>query len=97
MREEEAAPTLERIHIEAGRVGKRAASVGERIGTVQLGTAVAPKKAEHTKLSVQTRELGTSLRRADMGQTKVKVAFLYLNNRQFADAQRTFAELLQEI
>ena len=96
VREEEAAPALERIHIEAGKVGKRAASVGERIGTVQLGTTVAPKKAEHTKLSVQTRELGTSSRRADMGQTKVKVAFLYLTNGQFADAQHTFAALLQE-
>ena len=96
VREEESAPALEHIQIDAGKVGKRAASAGERIGTVQLGTAVVPKSAKHTKLSVQTRELGTSSRRADMGQTKVKVAFLYLSSGQFADAQHTFAALLQE-
>lgn len=96
VREEEAAPTLERIHIEAGKVGKRVASVGERIGTVQLGTAVVPKNAKRTVLSVQMRELGTASHKVDKEQSKFNGALACLRNGFFDEARRMFGACLQE-
>ena len=96
VREEEAAPALELIHIEAGKVGKRVASVGERIGTVQLGTAVVPKNAKRTVLSVQMRELGTASHKVDKEQSKFNGALACLRNGFFDEARRMFGACLQE-
>ena len=91
VREREHSPTLERVHIEAGKVGKRNATVGERIGTVQLGSAMAPKSAKRSVISVQTRELGVSSHVvAGRGQDMLRTALQCLRIGAFDDAASMF-------
>ena len=97
VREREHSPTLERVHIEAGKVGKRNATVGERIGTVQLGSAMAPKSAKRSVISVQTRELGVSSHVvAGRGQDMLRTALQCLRIGAFDDAASMFDASLRE-
>lgn len=97
VREREHTPTLGRVHIEAGKVGKRTATVGERIGTVQLGSAVEPKSSKRSVISVQTRELGVSSRVvAGKGQDMLKTALQCLRIEEFSDAASMFDASLRE-
>ena len=95
----EIAPTIERINIEAGKVGKRAATAGERIATVALGTEVAPKgaAAKRTMLPVYTRELGVSARIPDKVQdNKFTAALACLRAGAFEQAKSFFDSCLHD-
>ena len=96
LRENEVAPTIDRIDIEAGKVGKRVASVGERIGTVELGATVAPKKGKKANLSVQMRELGVSAQAVEKEEKKFSSALICLKKGYFAEAGRLFDACLKE-
>lgn len=55
-------PVLERTSITIEKTARRNETVGESIGTVELGSAVASKKASGARLSVNMREVGKGAR-----------------------------------
>lgn len=92
----EVAPAIERIHIESGKVSKKTETVGERIGTVSLGSSVIPNRNRRAQLSVKTRELGASSLAVSKEQNKFKLALTCLRGGHFEEARHFFDECLRE-
>lgn len=94
LRKEVVTPPIERIHIQAGQIGKKAATAGERIATVELGAAVA-KKAEASKLlPVKMRELGAEGSKSFVGRNNFETGKNLLQNEAYEEAIRFFDKCL---
>ena len=84
-------PVLERTSITIEKTARRNETVGESIGTVELGSAVASKKASGARLSVNMREVGKGARLRKSTQSDFAAALKCLREGYF-DVARKFMD-----
>lgn len=92
--EEDVTPPIERIHIQTGQVGKKVATVGERIATVELGAAALKKKKANPLLPVKMRELGTGASKSSAGRDNFETGKNLLQNEAYEEAVKFFDKCL---